>query len=160
MLRVTILCVGKLKERYLTEAVAEYDKRLGRYCKIRWIEVPDESTPAQASQATEDRIRETEGERLLHAAPADAYRIALDMRGEALSSEDFAAMIDQIQTETASHLVFFIGGSLGLSSGVLSAVNKRISFSKLTFPHQLMRVILDEQLYRAFRIIHNEPYHK
>ena len=139
-MKITILCVGKIKEKYFRDAIAEYEKRLGRYCKLEIVEVADEKTPDGASEAEEQQIRRKEGERLLkYLEGKNCYVIAL--KGN-------------------SHIVLVIGGSLGIADEVLKRADEKISFSKMTFPHQLMRVILLEQLYRSYRIINHEPYHK
>ncbi|MCR5503517.1 MAG: 23S rRNA (pseudouridine(1915)-N(3))-methyltransferase RlmH [Lachnospiraceae bacterium] len=157
---IEILCVGKLKEAYLREAVREYEKRLSRYAKILITEVPDERAPEKASEAEEEEIRKREAERILKALKTDSYVITLEIDGEAPDSEAFAAKIEQLGINGTSYLTFIIGGSLGLHKSVLSNAREHLSFSRLTFPHQLMRVILLEQIYRAFRIIRHEPYHK
>ena len=159
-MKITILAVGHLKESYWKAAVAEYTKRLGAYAKIQIIEVDDEKTPDQASAAEEELIRIREGERIIKKLPKEAKVIALALDGKDYDSEEFAAHLESLAVSGSSHLVFLIGGSLGLSPEVLSLANERISFSRFTFPHQLMRVILLEQLYRSFKIRRNEPYHK
>jgi 23S rRNA (pseudouridine1915-N3)-methyltransferase len=158
--RITIACVGKIKEKYLRDAVAEYAKRLGRYCRLEFREAADEPTREGASAREEETVKRTEGERLLAAIPPDAYVIALDLGGEMLDSVEFAQKIQALASSGRSRIVFVIGGSLGLSEAVLSRADYRLCFSPMTFPHQLMRVILSEQIYRAFRILRNEPYHK
>lgn len=160
MLKITVLCVGKIKEKYFTSACEEYLKRLSRYARMEVVEVPDEKTPDGASEKDEARILETEGARLLARMPEGAHVIALAIEGEAYTSPQLARWIDSLTTKGQSHLVFVIGGSLGLSPEVLSRADAKLSFSRMTFPHQLMRVILLEQLYRSFRILRNEPYHK
>lgn len=159
-MKITILCVGKLKEPYYRDAVAEFEKRLGRYCKLEIIQVADERTPDGASEAEEERIRRVEGERLRRHFRDDAYICALDVRGEEMDSVAFSRKLEQLSVNGCSRMIFVIGGSLGLERELLEASNFRLSFSKMTFPHQLMRVILLEQIYRCFRIIHHEPYHK
>lgn len=159
-MKITILTVGKIKEKYFTAAIAEYAKRLGRYCKMELIEVADEKTPDKAPEAINLQIKEKEGERLLANIKDDAYVIALAIKGKELSSEQLAGKISQLTLNGKSHLVFIIGGSLGLSDAVLKRADYQLSFSPMTFPHQLMRVILLEQIYRAFKINANEPYHK
>lgn len=160
IMRITILCVGKLKEKFYTMAVEEYGKRLSRYCKLEIIEVGDEKTPEQASEAEETRIKNTEGERILKYVKEGSYLIALAIEGKMYSSEELAGRIGQLGLGGISHLTFIIGGSLGLSDGVLRRADFQLSFSRMTFPHQLMRVILLEQIYRAYRINTNQPYHK
>ncbi len=159
-MKITILTVGKIKEPFFREAVAEYTKRLSRYADLQIVEVADEKTPDGASAAEEAKILQTEGERLLRAWKPDAYHVALAIDGKSLSSEGLAAKIDELCVGGVSHIQFVIGGSLGLSPEVLRACDYRLSFSAMTFPHQLMRVILLEQIYRAFRIRSGEPYHK
>lgn len=159
-LKYTILCVGKIKERFFSDAIREYVKRMARYAKIDIIEVADEKTPERASQAEEEDIRRREGERLLSKMKETMYVIALDLAGCEFDSVTFANHINDCMVGGKSHIAFVIGGSLGLSDEVLASVDERLCFSKFTFPHQLMRVILLEQLYRANRIIHHEPYHK
>lgn len=160
MMRITIVAVGKIKERFYTQAIEEYSKRLGRYCKLSVVEVGDEKTPDNAREALERQIREKEGQRVLSAVKENSYVIALDIQGEMLDSEALAGKIGKLAGSGISHIVFIIGGSLGLSQSVLSRADYRLSFSSLTFPHQLMRVILLEQIYRGFRILEGEPYHK
>ncbi len=160
MLKITILCVGKIKEKYFSDAVAEYKKRLGRYCRMEIIEVADEKAPEDISAAMEEEIKRKEGERLLKSIREGDYIIALAIEGEQLSSVELAKKLDKLATRGISQIVFVIGGSLGLSKEVLARAKEKISFSKMTFPHQLMRVILLEQVYRAFRINQGEPYHK
>ncbi len=158
--RITIVSVGKIKEKYLQDAIAEYAKRLSRYEKLELIEVADEKTPDQASELEEKAIKEKEGKRILERLPKDAYVIALRIDGKMLSSTELAARVASLFVRGESHLCFVIGGSLGLSEEVLHAADEGLSFSRMTFPHQLMKVVLLEQLYRAERINHHEPYHK
>ena len=158
--RITIVSVGKIKEKYLQDAIAEYAKRLSRYEKLELIEVADEKTPDQASEMEEKAIKEKEGKRILERLPKDAYVIALRIDGKMLSSTELAERVASLFVRGESHLCFVIGGSLGLSEEVLHTADEGLSFSKRTFPHQLMKVILLEQLYRAERINHHEPYHK
>ncbi len=159
-MNVTVIAVGKIKEKYYTEAVKEYAKRLSRYCKLNIIEVADEQTPDGAGPALEEQIRQKEGQRILKNLKEDSYVIALAIKGKKLSSEAFAGKLEQLAISGKSHITFLIGGSLGLSGEVLSRADYLLSFSDMTFPHQLMRVILLEQVYRCYRIIHHEPYHK
>lgn len=159
-MKITLIAVGKMKETYLEDAVAEYQKRLSRYCRLEIIQVSDEKTPDRASQALEEQIKKKEGERILSKIPADAYVIALAIQGKMLDSEQLAKKLENLGIEGKSQIVFVIGGSLGLSPSVLSRADYALSFSKMTFPHQLMRVILMEQIYRSYRIICKEPYHK
>ena len=150
-MKITLVTVGKIKERFFEDAIAEYSKRLGRYCKLEIIQVADEKTPDGASENVERQIREKEGQRILAQIKDGAY---------VLSSEELAGKIQKLGVEGKGHLVFVIGGSLGLSKEVMDRADYALSFSKMTFPHQLMRVILLEQIYRGFKIIAGEPYHK
>lgn len=159
-MKITLAVVGKIKEKYLEDAAAEYSKRLGRYCRLEILQVADERTPEGASQAQEEQIKDKEGERLLAKIRPDAYVIALAIRGRMLDSVELSKRLEKLGVGGVSHIVFVIGGSLGLSEAVLSRADEQLSFSKLTFPHQLMRVMLLEQIYRSFRIMGNEPYHK
>ncbi len=159
-MKITLICVGKLKEKYLSLGVDEYAKRLSRYCALDIVELQDEKTPAQASLAMEDIIRKKEGERILKALKDDSYAIALAIEGFMLASEELAEKIESLGVSGQSHISFIIGGSLGLSSEVLKRADYKLSFSKMTFPHQLMRMILLEQIYRSYRIMNNQPYHK
>ena len=159
-MKITCVTVGKIKEKYLTEAIREYEKRLSRYCKLEIVELADEKTPDGASEAEEAAIRDREGERILKAIKDDAYVIALAIEGKMLDSVELSRKIESLGTGGVSHIVFVIGGSLGLHEQVMERAAEAMSFSRLTFPHQLMRVILLEQIYRAYRIINHEPYHK
>ncbi|MGF7142669.1 23S rRNA (pseudouridine1915-N3)-methyltransferase [Anaerotaenia torta] len=159
-MKVTLICVGKLKERYWSQGAEEYVKRLGRYCSLEILELADEKTPDHASEVQEEQIRRKEGDRILKVLKEDSYCIVLAIDGTMLSSEELASKIDTLGVSGCSHISFIIGGSLGLSREVYQRADYRLSFSKLTFPHQLMRVILLEQIYRAYRIIHKQPYHK
>lgn len=159
-MNITIIAVGKLKEKYLKSAIDEYSKRLGRYCKIKIIELADEKTPDNASPKDELIIKEKEGEKILKNIKDNMFVIALDLNGKMLSSEELAKFIDKSTVSGKSNFTFVIGGSLGLSKEVLNRSNYKLCFSKMTFPHQLFRVMLLEQIYRAFRINNGEPYHK
>jgi 23S rRNA (pseudouridine1915-N3)-methyltransferase len=159
-MNISVITVGKLKERYLKDAIDEYAKRLTRYCKLQLIEVQDEKTPENASLKEEDQIKEKEGEVILKHVKDNMYLVALDLKGKMLSSEELAGFISDLGVNGDSSLAFVVGGSLGLSQRVLNRANYKLCFSKMTFPHQLMRVILLEQVYRGFRIINGEPYHK
>jgi 23S rRNA (pseudouridine1915-N3)-methyltransferase len=152
--------VGKIKEKFYTDAIAEYSKRLNRYCKLEILQVADEKTPDKASEAEERQIKEKEGERILAQIKDTSYVIVLAIEGKQLSSEELAAKLDQLGVSGRSDLVFVIGGSLGLSEAVMRRADYALSFSRMTFPHQLMRVVLLEQIYRGFRINAGEPYHK
>ena len=155
-MKITLITVGKIKEKYLKDAITEYSKRLSRYCKLEIIEVADEKTPDNASETVEDGIRDKEGERILKYVRDDAYVVTLEIEGKLLTSEELAKKIEDL----GSHIIFIIGGSIGLGKEVLKRSDYALSFSKMTFPHQLMRVILLEQIYRSYRIISHEPYHK
>ena len=159
-MRITLITVGKIKEKYLRDAVAEYVKRLGKYCKLEIIETADEKTPDHASEIMEDAIRAKEAERILKHIREDAYVVTLEIQGKQLSSEELAEKIETLGIRGRSHIIFIIGGSIGLGREVLAKSDFALSFSKMTFPHQLMRVILLEQIYRSYRIIQKEPYHK
>lgn len=159
-MNIDIAAVGKIKEKYLVEGIKEYSKRLNRYCTLRIIEVEDERTPETMSDKEMEEAKRKEGERLLSRIPDQALVIALAIDGKQLSSEELSEKISDIMVGGTSHIVFIIGGSLGLPEEVLARSQIKLSFSKMTFPHQMMRMILLEQIYRAFRIIKNEPYHK
>lgn len=159
-MNITILCVGQIKENYFRDAIAEYQKRLSRYCKLQMIEVADEKTKENASEAENDLIRKKEGERLLKHIKDSDYCITLEIDGKMLTSEGLSKEIDRLGLAGKSSLVFVIGGSIGLDTAVLKRSDYALSFSKMTFPHQLMRVILLEQIYRSYRIMRGEPYHK
>lgn len=159
-MKITVICVGKIKEKYLKDAVAEYSKRLSRYCKLDILETADEKTPDNSSETEDRAIRQKEGERILKLIRPGSYVIALAIDGKQLSSETFADKLETLGVQGTSDITFVIGGSIGLSDEVLSRADYKLSFSKMTFPHQLMRVILLEQVYRAYRIMQGEPYHK
>lgn len=159
-MKITILCVGKIKEKFYTDAIFEYKKRLGRYCKIEMIEVTDEKTEENLSETEIRLIKEKEGDRILKNIKNDAYIIALCIDGKQIDSIELSKKMESLATQGVSHICFIIGGSLGLSDAVINRAHFKLSFSKMTFPHQLMRVILMEQTYRAYRIMKNEPYHK
>ncbi len=159
-MKITILTVGKIKEKYWNMAIQEYTKRLSRYCKLAIIEVADEKTPDGAGQALENQVKEKEGMRILAKIPSDAYVIALAIEGNMPDSIQLSKKMEQLAVRGIFHIVFVIGGSLGLSKAVLERANEWLSFSKMTFPHQMMRVILLEQIYRSYRIMNHEPYHK
>ena len=159
-MKITLITVGKIKETYLKQAIAEYTKRLGKYCKLEIVEVADEKTPDHASAMMGNIIRAKEAERILKHVKEDAYVITLEIDGTQLSSEELAEKIEKLGVQGISHIVFIIGGSIGLGEEVLQKSDYALSFSKMTFPHQLMRVILLEQIYRSYRIMSGEPYHK
>lgn len=162
-MKITILCVGKIKEKFYRDALAEYEKRLSRYCKLEIIEVADEKTPDGASELVEAQIREKEGERVLarlEKLSAGSIVCALAIDGKQMDSVELSEKLEKLGTGGTSHIVFLIGGSLGMSDALLRRADWKLSFSRMTFPHQLMRVILLEQIYRAYRIMNHEPYHK
>lgn len=159
-MKITIIAVGKVKEKYYRDALAEYGKRLAKYCRFEIKEVEDEKTPDGARGALEEQIKEKEAERILKHVREDAYLVTLEIAGKKMDSVEFADSIEKLATYGKSHIQFVIGGSLGLHARVSERSDFRLSFSDMTFPHQLMRVILAEQIYRAYRIIHKEPYHK
>ncbi len=159
-MKITVISVGKIKEKYWNMAIDEYSKRLSRYCKLELIEVADEKTPDEASDSLTTQIKDKEGERILSKLPDNAYVIALAIEGKMLDSVELSEKINDITVKGDSHIVFIIGGSLGLSKAVLSRADYLLSFSKMTLPHQMMRVVLLEQIYRSFRILNHEPYHK
>jgi len=160
MLNINIICVGKIKEKFFSAAIDEYAKRLNRYANIKIIELKDESTTNVTSDTEITKVLEREGERILEKIPNGSYIIPLCIEGSQKSSEELAENINRISIEGTSNISFIIGGSLGLSDSVKSRANLKLSFSKMTFPHQLMRVILLEQIYRAFTILGGTPYHK
>lgn len=159
-MNVTLLTVGSLKERYWREAVAEYEKRLSAYCKFRLIEVKDEKTPDAIDSAASRRVRQKEGERLLEKIDARSLVVTLEIQGKKFDSEGFAAEMEKLEERSGGELCFVIGGSLGLSPEVSARAALHLSFSDFTFPHQLMRVLFLEQLYRSYRIRTGAPYHK
>lgn len=159
-MKITILAVGKLKEKYWKQAIAEYEKRLGAYSKIEMIEVPDEKAPENMSDKEIEQVKKKEGQRLLAKIKPRATVITLEIQGKMLSSEGLAKELQQRMTQGQSDFVFVIGGSNGLHQDVLNRSNYALSFSKMTFPHQMMRVVLIEQVYRAFKIMRGEAYHK
>jgi len=159
-LNIYIIAVGKIKEKFLREAVDEYKKRLSRYCKLEIIEVPDEKTPDNASEKEEELIKEKEGAQILKHISDKMYVISLEIEAKQPSSEELAAKIKELSIKGESNIAFVIGGSLGIAKSVRQRANLKMSFSRLTFPHQLFRVMLLEQIYRGFRINGGEPYHK
>ena len=159
-MNINIVCIGKLKEKYWTDAIAEYSKRLGRYCRLEIVELKEERLPENASPADEENVKSAEGKSILKALAADSYVIALDVSGRQLSSEQLAKKLESLAVDGRSTIDLIIGGSLGLSDEVRRRADFRLSFSPMTFPHQMMRVILLEQIYRSFKIIRKEPYHK
>jgi len=159
-MNITVISVGKLKEKYLRAAIDEYSKRLSRYCKLDIVELNDEKTPDNASEKEELIIKEKEGANILKNIKDNMFVVALAIEGKIISSEELGEFIKEQGIRGNSNITFIIGGSLGLSKEVLNRADYKLSFSKMTFPHQLMRVILLEQVYRGFRIINGEPYHK
>ena len=159
-MHITIIAIGKLKEKYLRDGTNEYLKRLQSYAKVEIIELADEKEPYNASAAEEEQIKIKEGERIKAKIKPDSYVIALAIEGKQFTSPALAQKIDSLASSGNSHLTFVIGGSLGLSDEILKSADLLLSFSELTFPHQLVRLILLEQIYRSFRIIKGEPYHK
>lgn len=159
-MKISIVCVGKVKEAFYRDAVAEYSKRLQRYCKLEILEVSDEQTPDGAGELLQEQIRDKEGQRILTKLKEDAYVVTLEIGGKRMDSVTFSSFLEKSAIQGKGHVIFVIGGSIGLSKCVLERSDYALSFSDMTFPHQLMRVILLEQIYRGFRIAKNEPYHK
>lgn len=159
-MKITIAAVGKLKEKYLKDGIAEYVKRLSRFADIELIEAEDEHAPESLSPAQEAQVKQREAERLLKKVKEGSYVILLDLAGEQANSENFAARLENIMLSGNSHITFIIGGSLGLDQSLINASSYRLCLSKMTFPHQLARLILLEQIYRAFKIMKGETYHK
>lgn len=159
-MKITVIAVGKIKEKFYRDAVAEYEKRLSRYCKLEIIQVEDEKTPDKAGEALAQQIRRKEAERIMRYIREDACVFTLEIRGREYDSEGFAGELERLATQGISHIQFIIGGSLGLHEEISKRADRAVSFSRMTFPHQLMRVILLEQIYRGYRIINGEPYHK
>jgi 23S rRNA (pseudouridine1915-N3)-methyltransferase len=159
-MKITIAAVGKLKERYLKDGISEYNKRLSRFAELELIEVDDEHAPDSLSLAQEAIVKRREAERLLKRVKTESYIVLLDLAGEQLDSPGFSSMLENIMLSGNSHITFIIGGSLGLDQSLVDASNFRICLSKMTFPHQMARLILLEQIYRAFKIMKNETYHK
>ncbi|TDP58949.1 23S rRNA (pseudouridine(1915)-N(3))-methyltransferase RlmH [Aminicella lysinilytica] len=159
-MNITIICIGKLKEKYWKDAVAEYSKRLGSYCSLNIVELKESRLAANAGEADEMAVIDAEGQEILNKINSGMYVISLEIRGKKLTSEALAAKVRDLALEGRSDIAFVIGGSLGLSSAVSRRADFKLSFSDMTFPHQMMRVILLEQVYRSFKINRNEPYHK
>ena len=160
MIHINIICVGKIKETFLKDAISEYSKRLSKYCLLNITELIDEKIPNNASEKELLLIKEKESKNIINQLKKDSYIICLDLKGKQYSSEDFSEKIQNISLNGNSSITFIIGGSLGMSQELLNKANELISFSKMTFPHQLFRVFLLEQIFRAFKIINNETYHK
>lgn len=159
MLSINIVCVGKIKENYLKDAIDEYSKRLSKYCNLNIFEVIDEKLPNKINPSIINEVKHKECNRILEHIKKDSYIIVLDLKGKEVSSEDFSKKIDDIALNFNSSITFVIGGTLGLTDDVLNVSNEKLCFSKMTFPHQLIRVFLLEQLFRAFKISKNETYH-
>ena len=159
-MKITIIGPGKLKEKYLKDGIAEYSKRLSAYTKLEFIEVPDEKCPQKLSPADMEIVKRKEGDKILSKINLSSYIITLELEGKLLSSEGLAKKIEGIAINGNSHITFVVGGSLGLHSSVTKKAQFKLCFSKMTFPHQLIKLILIEQIYRCFRILKNEPYHK
>lgn len=159
MLTINIICVGKIKEKYLKDAIQEYSKRLTKYCKLNIIELPDEKIPDKINPTIINEIKEKECSNIIHHIPKDTFLICLDLKGKELSSEEFSKNIDTLSLTTSS-ITFIIGGSLGVTSQLLQMCKQSLCFSKMTFPHQLIRVFLLEQIFRAFKISNCETYHR
>ena len=159
MLTINIICIGKIKENFFKDSISEYSKRLSKYCKLKIIELNDEKIPDKSNSNIDNSIKEKESNCILNAIPKDSFTIALDLNGTSLSSTQFSEKIQDISMQKSS-ISFIIGGSLGLSQTLLNSVNYKICFSNMTFPHQLIRIFLLEQIYRGFKIANNETYHK
>ena len=159
MLNINIICIGKIKENYLKDAISEYSKRLSKFCNLNITELSDEKLPNKLNDSIINEIKNKECNKIIQAIKKDSYIICLDLKGKELSSEEFSAKLDNIALNFNSSITFVIGGTLGLNQEILSLANEKICFSKMTFPHQLIRVFLLEQLFRAFKISNNETYH-
>ena len=159
MLSINIICIGKIKESFFKDAINEYSKRLSKYCNLNIIELSDEKLPSKLNDKIIENIKNTEGKKILLHLKKDSYKICLDLHGKQFSSEEFSSKIDSISLNYNSSITFIIGGTLGISSEVLNCADEKICFSKMTFPHQLIRVFLLEQLFRTFKISNNETYH-
>lgn len=159
-MKIRIVCVGKIKERFFEDAIAEYRKRISAYATVEIVAVSDEKTPDKAGEKLNEQIKDKEGQRILSKIKPNDFVILLDLKGKMLTSEEMSGDLGQYMVSGISDFTFIIGGSLGVSEAVKQRADVKWSFSKLTFPHQLMRVILLEQIYRAFKIMHHEPYHK
>ncbi len=159
MLSINLVCIGKLKENYLCQAVEEYAKRLSKYCQLKVVELPDEKLPTKLYEASILEVKEKESKKIVQAIKMPSYVICLDLKGKEMTSEEFSRKIEDISLKGNSSITFVIGGTLGMTKEVLNLANEKICFSKMTFPHQLMRVFLLEQLFRAFKIAHHETYH-
>lgn len=160
MLSINIICIGKIKESFFKDAINEYSKRLSKYCNLNIIELSDEKLPSKLNDKIIENIKNTEGKKILSHLKKDSYKICLDLHGKQFSSEEFSSKIDSISLNYNSSITFIIGGTLGISSEVLNCADEKICFSKMTFPHQLIRIFLLEQIYRGFKINNGEEYHK
>lgn len=160
MQTVTVLTVGKIKEKYFTDAIEEYSKRLSRYCKLNIISVKDEPTPDNPSDKERDAVLKCEGDRILEKMPKNAYVVPLCIEGKQMSSVEFSKKLQLAAAYGKSEIVFIIGGSMGLDERIKKMADLKLSFSEMTFPHQLMRVVLLEQIYRGFNILNGGKYHK
>ena len=159
MLNINIVCVGKIKENYLKDAISEYSKRLSKFCNLNIIELSDEKLPSKLNDSIINEIKSKECNKMIQSIKKDSYIICLDLKGKQFTSEEFSRKLDNIALNFNSSITFIIGGTLGLNEEILSLSNEKICFSKMTFPHQLIRVFLLEQLFRAFKISNNETYH-
>lgn len=159
-MKITIISVGKIKEKFFSQAISEYVKRLSRYCRLTMIEVPDEKAPENLSIADMNAVKNKEGQKILEKMPQGSFVVTLEIDGKQMTSEELAQNFEELALRGSSHICFIIGGSLGLGDAVSSASNLTLSFSRMTFPHQLFKIMLLEQVYRAFKIIKGEPYHK
>lgn len=160
MLHINIICIGKLKEKYLQDALAEYSKRLSKYCILNVMELPDEKVPDNLNDSLSTIIKEKEANKIFSHIEKNSYILTLDLHGKQYTSEEFSSKISNISLNNSSTITFIIGGTLGLSEKILKSSNELICFSKMTFPHQLIRIFLIEQLFRAFKISNNETYHR
>lgn len=160
MLHINIICIGKIKESFFKEAINEYNKRLTKYCNLKIIELPDEKVPLKINDKITLSIKEKESNNVISNLPKDSYIICLDLNGKSYSSEQFANHISDISTNIKSNITFIIGGTLGISSKLLETCDEKICFSKMTFPHQLIRIFLLEQIFRSFKILNGETYHR
>ena len=159
MLNIQLICIGKIKEDYLKNAIEEYRKRLSKYCKLEILELPDEKIPDKLNSTLSDEIKQKECSNIIKHLKKSSYIIALDLGGKQLTSEDFSEKLQNLSM-TNSNITFIIGGSLGLTNELLNCCQEKLCFSKMTFPHQLIRVFLLEQIFRGFKIAHNETYHR
>lgn len=160
MLHIDVVCVGKIKEQYLRDAIQEYRKRLSKYCSLTIIELPDEPVPNHLSEKLSENIKQSESNNILSHIRKDSYLICLDLKGKQYTSEEFSQKLDNIALNNSSNITFVIGGTLGMSKELLNKANEQICFSKMTFPHQLIRLFLLEQLFRSFKISNHETYHR